>query len=369
LQKPLGDRAIFVEHTYQVGDLIAAMDCFCGLAKEEGFWFGGTEAALAGVPLVCTTVGVLEEIQREHGLLWEEVSKEVTVDELIQAVQRMRTDSSVPFRVAKFKTILSQFTVQRMARRWEELLWGCTGEIGQYIPRPAVQFIEGPNFPGVYAFSYPAYSYPPLLYYRYVGSAQTEVAGISLAEKFATHWEYEPAHHITLTGAAPFRFRRTARTLQMPVPPPIYEYEVPQYESFTIGPMVITDSTGAPIDLTGKSLTFTASVAPVTVVFVLTGSAIAVSGAYHDTVYVTSTSENTQIDQVYTWTLRDETETTLAQGLLTVASPIIGFHCCNPDCATIPMLLVSSNVGIQYDRIPAYEAGVTQCQIANRKTT
>jgi hypothetical protein len=155
--------------------------------------------------------------------------------------------------------------------------------------------------------------------------------------------------------------------LQIPVPPPTYEYEVPQYESFTIGPMVIIDSTGAPIDLSGKILTFTASA---DFVFVLTGDAIMVSGMYHNIVYVTSTSENTQTDQLFVWILRDAaTGNTLAQGLLAVTSPIIGFYCCNPDCATIPLLLVSSNVGIQYDRIPAYEAGVTRCQIANKNTT
>jgi glycosyltransferase involved in cell wall biosynthesis len=364
---PLGDRAIFVEHTYQVGDLIAAMDCFCGLAKEEGFWFGGTEAALVGVPLVCTTVGVLEEIQQEHGLLWEEVSKEVTVDELVRAIQRMQADSSVFFRAAKLKAILSQFTMQRMARRWEELLRGCIGEVGQYVPRSAIQFVEGPNFPGIYAFSYPIYSYPPLLYYRYVGNIQVQIAGDSPAEKFATHWEYQPAHHLLIMGAAPFRFRRTARTLQIPMPPPTYEYEVPQYEPFTIGPMVITNSTGAPIDLTGKNLIFTASA---DFTFILTGYAIMVSGVYHNIVYVTSSSNNTQTDQMFVWMLRDaSTGNTLAQGLLTVTSPIIGFYCCNPTCATIPMLLVKPKVGRLYTDTPAYEAGATQCQIANKNTT
>jgi hypothetical protein len=150
------------------------------------------------------------------------------------------------------------------------------------------------------------------------------------------------------------------------MPPPTYEYEVPQYEPFTIGPMVITNSTGAPIDLTGKNLIFTASA---DFTFILTGYAIMVSGVYHNIVYVTSSSNNTQTDQMFVWMLRDaSTGNTLAQGLLTVTSPIIGFYCCNPTCATIPLLLVYPNTGTFYDRIPAYEAGVTQCQIANQNT-
>jgi len=370
LAEPLGNRAIFVDHTYRIGDLNLAMDCFCGLTKDEGFWLGGMEAAAIGVPLVCTTVGVLEEIQQEHGLLWEEVPKQVTVEELAQAIQRARDDSSVPFRAARLKSILSQFSVKRMANQWEELLRQLVGKTGPYTPRPAVQFVEGPNFPGIHALSYPAYSYPPLLYYRYSGTAQLQVAVASPAEKFATHWEYQPAHHLLLTGAAPFRFRRTARTLQIPIPPPTYEYEVAQYESFTLGPMMITDSTGAPIDLTRKNLTFTASVAPVTIVFVLTGNSITVSGAYHNIIHVISSSENTQIAQILTWVLSDNaTGNTMAQGTLTVAAPIIGFHCCNPNCATIPLLLVKPKVGRMYADIPAYEAGATQCQIANQNTT
>ena len=143
LNASLGSPAIMLPHSFEVGSLLGALDCFCGLWDGEGFWYAGMEAALAGVPLACVTAGLLEEIRADRagtpwdwgpfdnaedhrGPLWQVIlpngsSEEETVADAVWAV-RQDWETALA-RAAVLRSVAAEYTVERMVAGWEELIW------------------------------------------------------------------------------------------------------------------------------------------------------------------------------------------------------------------------------------------------------
>lgn len=122
-----GGRVVIRPHTFEIGNVLAAMDCLVGLCDHEGFWRVGVEAALAGVPLVSTRVGILREIAEEHGVLWEEVPAGIDTAGLAKAIKRLRATThwaagGEPGRVTRLRAVAQTYSMERFGRAWKDLL-------------------------------------------------------------------------------------------------------------------------------------------------------------------------------------------------------------------------------------------------------
>lgn len=127
-------RVLFVEHSYEIGNVLAVSDCFVGLSRNEGFWYGGAEAAVAGVPLVTTRVGFLQELADElKPPPWIEVPVDVTAQQLADALRQCRCDRPDTPRLA---AAVGQWTVKRMADGWADLIREATAP-----PAPVVSVL------------------------------------------------------------------------------------------------------------------------------------------------------------------------------------------------------------------------------------
>jgi len=124
----VGRRVLYRPYTTQIGDPLAAMDCVVGLCQAEGYWRVGMEAAVAGVPLVSTRVGVLREIAEEHGVLWQEVPLAASAEAVaasIRAVKERPDDARE--RAAKLKAVAEGFSIERCAAAWDRVLRSVIG--------------------------------------------------------------------------------------------------------------------------------------------------------------------------------------------------------------------------------------------------
>lgn len=67
IKDKLGDRAILIPETDDVGSALNAIDVYCLISPAEGCSIGLMEAWLAGTPTVTTRVGAVPELTKKHG--------------------------------------------------------------------------------------------------------------------------------------------------------------------------------------------------------------------------------------------------------------------------------------------------------------
>ena len=115
-----GPRTIMLGRQEQLGDVYAALDALVMASKAEGFSMSVTEAWYCGCPVVTTAVGVVPELEAEHGPLTWSVDPHCNVQALATAAQQAsRADS----RVAKVQELAaSEFTYADMGRRWTDYI-------------------------------------------------------------------------------------------------------------------------------------------------------------------------------------------------------------------------------------------------------
>jgi glycosyltransferase involved in cell wall biosynthesis len=114
---PLGDRVLFLTGRMDIAPIYAALDLFwCG-SPSEGLPYTLMEAALAGIPLVTTRVGVLHEIAARHGLLWTELMPNPTPEHIALALVGA-TMSCNDLR----DVMLEEYGLEAMGRRWTDYL-------------------------------------------------------------------------------------------------------------------------------------------------------------------------------------------------------------------------------------------------------
>jgi len=122
----LGERAIFVDRTEQVGNYYRAMDVFSLLSPREGFSMGMLAAMYCGTACVLTRVGVLPELERLVGKHWETVPTGKNCPrEAAAAIARLAalTPKARHKMVSDCKAIVDErFLAHHMAQRWIDYL-------------------------------------------------------------------------------------------------------------------------------------------------------------------------------------------------------------------------------------------------------
>lgn len=107
------NRCMIIPSVDQIGDVLAAMDCFVSLPTTEGFGLSVMEAMQFGLPVVSTRKGVVEDLSNKHGEFGPSILQDdfSTVD-LIGAIEQAR----------KVSVDLSFYTADAMADRWKTYL-------------------------------------------------------------------------------------------------------------------------------------------------------------------------------------------------------------------------------------------------------
>lgn len=125
--RTLGARAIFVDRVEDVGNYYRALDCFALGSPREGFSMGMLEAMLCGVPCALTNVGVLPELEEQHGRHWEPVEVSQHGAKMAAAIARV-AGLSREQRVARTdrcrRIVESNYLARHLAERWIEYLKG-----------------------------------------------------------------------------------------------------------------------------------------------------------------------------------------------------------------------------------------------------
>jgi len=114
-------RSRFFPPTDNVGDVLSAIDVFMLASEREAFSLGLIEAWLAGKPVVATPVGSVPELEDKYGQLVFRVPKNPTCEDLAGAVRAALKDKRGIVKRAQ-EIAAREFTVQAMARRWEDYL-------------------------------------------------------------------------------------------------------------------------------------------------------------------------------------------------------------------------------------------------------
>lgn len=81
-----GDRVTFLPRVEDVGTVLTALDCVVTAAPNEGGPLVAAEAWLAGCPVVSTPVGMIPELERDHGKLVYGVPLHLAIEDLTTAV-------------------------------------------------------------------------------------------------------------------------------------------------------------------------------------------------------------------------------------------------------------------------------------------
>ena len=105
--------------TNHIGEAYAALDCVVVASDNEGFSLVTVEALHAGCPLVSTPVGILPEIEEEHGQVAVPLPLKATADQLSKAILIANRQSP---RVEKGKAAAREFSAEKMADVWCEFI-------------------------------------------------------------------------------------------------------------------------------------------------------------------------------------------------------------------------------------------------------
>ena len=114
--------AIFVEPMQQVGDALHALDCLIMASPAEGFSLVLIESLMAGLPLVATPVGVVPDLEQDHGLKLITVPIHPSADQLAEGVRRAIAPENRDLTGTARQIAGSHYSVKTMSRRWASCL-------------------------------------------------------------------------------------------------------------------------------------------------------------------------------------------------------------------------------------------------------
>lgn len=115
--------AIFVPPMQRVGDALHALDCLIMASPAEGFSLVLIESLMAGLPVVATPVGVVPDLQQDHGLSLTTVPVYPTSSQLATAV-RQAISPAQRFNVNHARTVARHhYSAETMTRRWASYLY------------------------------------------------------------------------------------------------------------------------------------------------------------------------------------------------------------------------------------------------------
>ena len=117
-----GDRLIAPGAISPIGDALAALDVWVLGSPAEGFSIALLEAWAAGVPVVSTRVGCLNEIEQQFGAMVTEISVDASEVELRSAIHHALSPSGRSIANRARQVALEHLTAELSAQRWAEWL-------------------------------------------------------------------------------------------------------------------------------------------------------------------------------------------------------------------------------------------------------
>lgn len=117
-----GDRVTMPGPTDDVGSALAALDCWMLCSQAEGLSIAMCEAMLAGVPIVCTRVGAVDELEQQFGPLFVTVPSDATNTDLARACSIAMSAAHRPIVQRAQQVALEHLTAEVSAQRWAEWL-------------------------------------------------------------------------------------------------------------------------------------------------------------------------------------------------------------------------------------------------------
>jgi glycosyltransferase involved in cell wall biosynthesis len=113
---------LFLGERMDIGDIYAALDCVLMGSRFEGFGFTLAESLMAGVPLIATSVGVLQELTPKYGSLHVQLSERADACQLEAAV-RLALSDTYRMNVHRAREVaLHELSVQRTVDEWRRML-------------------------------------------------------------------------------------------------------------------------------------------------------------------------------------------------------------------------------------------------------
>ena len=122
IAEELGDRVVWTSSAVlPMGEVYRGLDCLVVASHEEGMPTVTLEAWLAGVPVVSTPVGLIQELEPRHGPLVERTPLNPTPREIATAIGKAVAPNPLRTETAR-ELVLYRLSMQRMALEFEELV-------------------------------------------------------------------------------------------------------------------------------------------------------------------------------------------------------------------------------------------------------
>lgn len=117
-----GDRVTIPGPTDDVGSALAALDCWMLCSQAEGLSIAMVEAMLAGVPIVCTRVGAVDELELQFGQLFVTVPQDASNEDLARACLVAMSDRHREIVDHAQHVAREHLTAELSAQRWADWL-------------------------------------------------------------------------------------------------------------------------------------------------------------------------------------------------------------------------------------------------------
>ena len=114
--------AVFVPPMQQVGDALHTLDCLIMASPAEGFSLVLIESLMAGLPVVVTPVGVVLDLEQDHGLSLTTVPAHPSPFHLAAAVRCAISPANRVVVQRGLAISLNHYSAKTMARRWAAYL-------------------------------------------------------------------------------------------------------------------------------------------------------------------------------------------------------------------------------------------------------
>lgn len=122
VKKLCGDRVTFIPRVEDIGTMLAALDCMVLASPSEGGPMTVIESWLAGCPVASTPVGMIPDLEAEHGLLTFEIPMDPSPEEIGVAVCKAIAGDE---RIERARRLAwERFSPTRMVLGYEALIRG-----------------------------------------------------------------------------------------------------------------------------------------------------------------------------------------------------------------------------------------------------
>jgi glycosyltransferase involved in cell wall biosynthesis len=118
--------AIIRPNHHQIGDVFQALDCLLVASHEEGFSLVTIEAMYGECPVVTTPVGIIIDMEEEHGQLAVPIPLNPTPQQVADGIRAAVSPERLAFIPKAQRVVTDQYTDEQMGRRWEKFLYEVT---------------------------------------------------------------------------------------------------------------------------------------------------------------------------------------------------------------------------------------------------